>query len=91
MLHDRLTKERAETIALQALASLAAEPEEIERFLGASGLNVEDLREKAGDSDLLRSVLDFVLADDARVTALCQELDIKPVDIHTANHILGQP
>lgn len=91
MLRDTLTKDRAETIALQALAFLASEPEEIERFLYASGLDIADLRDKAGEPDLLRAVLDFILADDTRVTGLCQELNINPRDIHTASHILGQP
>ena len=91
MLRDTLTKDRAETIALQALAYLASEPDKIERFLAASGLEIADLRDKAGDPDLLCSVLAFTLADDARVTGVCQELNVTARDLHAANHVLGQP
>ena len=90
MLRDKLTSEGAQTIALQALAYLAAEPEEIGRFLQISGLDVDDLRAKAGEPDLLRAVLDYILADDTRVTGLCQELGVKPTDLHAANHVLEQ-
>ncbi len=90
MLRDTLTKDRAETIALQALAFLASEPEEIERFLHASGLEVADLRDHAGETDLLSAVLAFILADDTRITGLCQEIHITARDLHTAHHRLGQ-
>lgn len=91
MLRDTLTKDRAETIALQALAFLASEPDEIARFLAASGLEIADLRDKAGDPDLLSAVLAFILADDTRITGLCQDLDLTARDLHAAHHILGQP
>jgi len=91
LLRDTLTKDRAETIALQALAFLASDPEEIDRFLHASGLEIADLRGKAGDPDLLGAVLTFILADDTRITGLCQELNITAHDLHSANHVLGQP
>ncbi len=90
MLRDKLTKDQAETIALQGLALLAAEPEEIERFLLASGLDSAALREKAAEPDLLRAVLEFVLADDTRVAGLCQAANLSPRDLHAANNLLGQ-
>lgn len=90
MLRDKLTSEAAQTIALQALAYLAAEPEEIGRFLQISGLDVDDLRAKAGEPDLLRAVLEYILVDDTRVTGLCQELSLKPTDLHAAKHVLEQ-
>ena len=90
MLREKLTPEGAETIALQALAYLAAEPEEIGRFLAASGLDVADLRAKAGEPDLLRAVMEYILVDDTRVTGLCQELGLQPSHLHAANHVLEQ-
>lgn len=95
MLRDSLTKpaasrDRAETVALGGLAFLAAQPEEIERFLRLSGLDVDTLRAKAADPELLRAVMEFILADDARVTGLCQDLDLEPRDLHAALQALGQ-
>lgn len=78
----------AETIALKGLGFLATRPEDIDRFLTLSGLEVDELRSKAGDPNLLRAVLEFILADDAYVTALCQELEIQPRDLHAASQIL---
>lgn len=91
MLRDSLTKERAETLALQGLGFLATQPEELERFLRSSGLELEELRTRASDPDILRAILEFILADDTRVTGLCQELEIEPRDLHAANHVLGHP
>ena len=91
MLRDSLTKDRAETIALQCLGFLASQPDELERFLRSSGLELEELRARAGDPDILRAILEFILADDTRITGLCQEMEIEPRDLHTANHVLGRP
>lgn len=91
MIRDRLTKERAETIALDALAFLAGRPEDLERFLGNSGINVDELRHRAADPDMLRAVTEFVLSDDALVNGFCEEQNLDPRDIHVANHVLGQP
>jgi hypothetical protein len=66
-----LSQDAAEAIALQCLAWLAGNEELLPVFLGATGAGVEDLRERAQDPDFLGSVLDFVLMDDAWVTAFC--------------------
>ncbi len=91
MIRDRFTKERAETIALDALAYLAGRPEDFEHFLRNSGLDGRQLRLRAADPDMLRAVTDFLLGDDALVTGFCQEQSLDPKDIHLANHILGLP
>lgn len=91
MIRDRLTKERAETIALDALAFLAGRPEDMERFLTNSGIGVDELRQRAADPDMLRAVTEFVLSDDGLVNQFCEEQGLTPPDIHLANHILAQP
>ena len=89
LLRESLTKDRAETIALQALGFLAVEPEVLERFLHTSGLQLDELRSQASNPDVLRAIMEFILADDARVSGLCQELNLEPKDLHAANHVLG--
>jgi len=64
-------QEQAEVIGLQALAWLMENDELRPVFLGASGASLEDLKTRAGDSDFLASVLDFILMDDAHVTKFC--------------------
>ena len=61
----------AETLALKAVAWLVAEEDLLPVFLGSSGLSEADLRRSLGDPDLLGSVLDFLLMDDAWVMRFC--------------------
>lgn len=91
MIRDRLTKDRAETIALDALAFLAARAEDMERFMRNSGIDMDELRQRAADPDMLRAVTEFVLSDDLLVNGFCEEQGLDPRDIHAANHVLGQP
>ncbi len=64
-------QEAAETLALQALTWLAGNDDLFPVFLGASGASAGDLAANAGQPAFLASVLDFVLTDDAWVTAFC--------------------
>ena len=66
-----MTPERAETIAVEALAWLAAQEDLCGVFLGATGAQAEDLRAQAADPAFLASVLDFVTMDDHWVRAFC--------------------
>lgn len=64
-------QEAAETLALQALTWLAADDELFPVFLGATGASAADIAADAGKPAFLGSVLDFLLSDDAWVTAFC--------------------
>ena len=77
-------------MALQGLGFLAARPDELERFLRNSGLDAGELRARAADPDVLRAVVEFLLADDGLVCDFCEEHGIKPQDLHQANHLLGR-
>ena len=64
--------ETAETVALRALAWVAADPERAGHFLNATGASAGSLAERAQDTDFLISVLDFLMLDDAWVIAFCE-------------------
>jgi hypothetical protein len=66
-----MSQESAETIALQALAWLAANEDLLATFLGSTGAAGDELRERAKDAEFLGSILDFLLMDDAWVMAFC--------------------
>ncbi len=66
-----MKQEQAEVIGLQALVWLIENEELRPVFLGASGATIDDLKTRAGDSDFLASVLDFILMDDDHVTGFC--------------------
>jgi len=89
LLRDRLVNESAETIALKAQGFLAGRPDDLERFLTNSGLDAAELRERAAEPDVLRAVVEFVLADDSLLCAFCDDEGHKPQDLHRANHNLG--
>jgi hypothetical protein len=78
----------AEILALNALTFLAQSPEDMERFVNLTGIAPNDLRTRAGDPEILAAVLDFVLADDARITGFCEASAIEPRDIHAARAAL---
>ncbi|EBA12490.1 DUF3572 domain-containing protein [Roseobacter sp. CCS2] len=71
-----MQQERAEVIALQGLAWLAANDELCPLFLGASGASVDDLRERATDPAFLAAVLEFITMDDAWVVLFCDTVGL---------------
>jgi len=79
---------KAETLALKALAYLAQSDEELERFVAISGVTPANLRARAGEPEILAAVLDFVLADDGRVTGFCEAAEIDPRELHAARRAL---
>lgn len=81
---DQITPERAEILALEALAWVAGRPDDIGRFLTVSGLDATDLRRAAGNRDLLGSVLDFLLADEALLLDFCRDASTPVKLVHIA-------
>ena len=66
-----MRQEQAETVGIQALTWLAGEPDLLEVYLGATGANVNDLKQMAQNTEFLGSILDFVLQADEHVTKFC--------------------
>lgn len=74
-----LPRDRAETIALQALGWVAAQPDIAGTFLDSSGLAANELRDRAGDPEFLGFVLEYLLHDEAALIAFCTDTDL-PAD-----------
>ena len=70
-----MTPEKAEILALEALAWLAGRHEDITRFLAVSGMETTDLRRAAGEHDFLVSLL---------VAPLARSLPPVAVEVHEA-------
>jgi hypothetical protein len=83
------TREAAETLAIAALAFIAAEPERLEGFLGATGLTVDRLRESASAPDFLGGVLEHMLTDESLLLAFADSAAIDPAEIARARGALG--
>lgn len=84
-------REVAEIVAIQALSFIAGEPERLGLFLAESGIGPETLRNAAADPRFLASVLDFVMRDDATVTAFAKVSQLHPTNIAAAHQALNDP
>jgi hypothetical protein len=82
-------REAAEILAIQALSFIAAEPERLNGFLGATGLTLERLRESANEPDFLAGVLEHMLADESLLLAFADSAAIDPADVTRARTALG--
>lgn len=83
--------EDAETLALRALAFLAAEPERLEPFLSATGLSPQTLRAAAGEPGFLASVLEHVSGSDDLLLEFASNLGIRPEAVARARETLSGP
>ena len=75
---EKMSEERAETLALRALAWLAADPERLGLFLAESGIGPGELRARAGDRAMLGGVLDHLLSREDLLLRFAEENDVDP-------------
>ena len=73
-----MRQELAETVALKALAWLAADEDMLRNFCGATGMNAVDLRKAAAEPEFLAGILDFVMLDDNWVAAFSEAAGLAP-------------
>jgi hypothetical protein len=83
------TREAAESLAIQALAFLADDPERLAGFLAATGVAPENIRESAGHTDFLIGVLEHMLADESLLIAFADSAAADPAEITRAHGTLG--
>ncbi|MBH62913.1 MAG: hypothetical protein CL569_10805 [Alphaproteobacteria bacterium] len=82
----------AETFALQALAYFVSDEGILRGFLGQTGASVDDLRSGAGNPEFLAGVLDFLLEQDQRLMAFCEQAGVTPEQAQSARAALpGAP
>ncbi|MBX3508454.1 MAG: DUF3572 domain-containing protein [Parvibaculum sp.] len=73
-----MTRDDAEMLAIKALGHIAADGDLLGDFLSLSGLSPDELRERAGEPEMLGGILDFMLADEARLLAFCEAAELRP-------------
>ncbi|MFZ1469181.1 MAG: DUF3572 domain-containing protein [Paracoccaceae bacterium] len=71
-------QESAQTLALQVLGWLAGQDDHFQAFLGNSGTDAAEVRARAADPEMLGSVLDYLLGDDALVIQFCADAGLPP-------------
>jgi Protein of unknown function (DUF3572) len=85
----KLTQASAETIAIDALTFLAADPVLLERFLALSGIGPDNLRAAAAEPGFLAAVLDHLASDEKLLLAFAAHAGQKPEDIAKAREVLS--
>jgi hypothetical protein len=86
---QRIDRDDAETIALQALAYLADDPQRLTRFLALSGTDAGQLRTQAKAPDFQVAILDYVMSDESLLLTFCQESGIDPMVVAPAHALLN--
>ncbi|MBI2257260.1 MAG: DUF3572 family protein [Proteobacteria bacterium] len=77
-----------ETLALQALAFLAADDDRLNRFLALTGIQGAQLKEIAMTSRGLGAVLDYLLGFEPLLLEFAQSIEIEATVIATQRHKL---
>jgi hypothetical protein len=85
-------REAAETLAVQALSFIAADPDRLGDFLAATGMGPGDIRAAAREQLFLAGVLDHITANEKLLLAFAAETKSDPRTIERAQHVLsGRP
>lgn len=85
-----MTKEWAETVAIQALSFIAGAPDRLGQFLALTGLGPDSLRVAAREPTFLAGVLDHLAGSDSLLQAFAEQNDIDPLDVVRARGVLGR-
>jgi hypothetical protein len=80
----------AESLAVSALAFIAADPDRLSRFLGVTGLGPDNFRTAAADPAFLGSVLDYLVADETLLVEFAADAALKPETVARAQAALSR-
>lgn len=89
MLRDRPSSADPAVLALQALAHVAGDEAMGPRFLALTGMDVAELRVKAGEPATLVALLDYLMANEPDLVATAEAIGVKPEQLAGAARALG--
>jgi hypothetical protein len=78
----------ARSLAVSALAFIAADSDRLSRFLKLTGLGPDNLRTAAADSAFLGSVLEYLVGDEALLVEFAADVRLKPEAVARAHDAL---
>jgi hypothetical protein len=78
----------AETLALSALAATLTDERRAQRFLALSGIDTDDLRNRASEPSLLAALLRFLEAHEPDLIDVAQAIGVRPQDLVVAREEL---
>jgi len=83
------SRKAAETLAIQALSFIAADPDRLGRFLAATGIGPDDIRTAAHEPLFLAGVLDHITADETLLLGFAADVKSDPRAIVRAQNALS--
>ncbi len=86
---DSVDPGAAESLAIQALTYLAAEPERLGRFLALTGLGPEQMRLAATQPGFLAGVLEYLGSHESLLLGFADHVGIDPAQVGRAQAILS--
>ncbi|WP_417243024.1 DUF3572 domain-containing protein [Celeribacter sp.] len=78
----------AEALALNVLAWLVGDEDLLPTFLGSTGMDGAELRARAGETEVLAAVLDFLMMNDEWVNRWAVETACEPTLVMQARQAL---
>jgi uncharacterized protein DUF3572 len=84
-----MTRDSAETLAIQALSFLAEDPERLSRFLAFTGIEAQSLRDAAREPNFLLGVLDHLAGDERLLSEFATQREITPEVVTAARDLLA--
>lgn len=85
-----MSRDTAESLAIEAIGFLASEPERLGRFLALTGLGPADIRASAHESRFLQGVLEYIAGNEAELLLFAEHAGIDPAALGLALTALGQ-
>ncbi|BDA84470.1 hypothetical protein Sa4125_20120 [Aureimonas sp. SA4125] len=89
------TRESSQAAALEigvkALTFIAADSEQLERFLALSGMEAGQVRAATRDPAFFAGLLDFVLGHEPTLIAFAESAELSPQSVGEARDRLGGP
>lgn len=85
----RIGRDEAEQIAIEGLQFIAGDMELLGKFLAATGLGPQNLRDAAADPGFLAGVLEFLMSDEPTLMSFLETRRIRPTLIAAARYQLS--
>ena len=85
----RLTHADAETLAIDALSFIAADPGVLGQFAAVTGHTPATIRAEIAAPEFLAGILDFLLSDESLLLVFASHQGIAPLEIVAARRMLA--
>lgn len=76
-----LTEANRAEVAVALVIFLSGRPDDLQQFLGISGLDGSELRTRLDDSGLQQGLLDYVCTNEPLLLAFCEETGRDPAQV----------